>query len=226
MKTYLLTAVLVFLTLNEHGSTEDLHGAAKKGAQRQPTCPDASDIFPCVCTVYDEVNMDMTCSEVTSEFELAQVFSAYFPDPNFTYLRLEDNNNLQVLRDGALGTTTYVHIHITGGVLTEVEENALSGSFATLETLVLNYNSISTFPFHTLSSFTALKSLDMDNNQLQAFPQLVSSTLEYLDLGGNPMEDLPPEAFTNTPTLQQVYLYDTEITLLYPGKNNHAIILQ
>lgn len=180
-------------------------------------CPIAEDILPCQCSLDHRDNMDMDCSAVRSEDQLAEVFKAYFPNPNFRKFILYRNEKVKVLRAGTLGNTTYQQFWVTEGALETVEEQALSGSFPTALYLVFNFNSISTFPFSDLPSFLRLASLDLRHNDLNGFPKLKSNTLKTLYLSYNPLGCLPVGAFDNTPAMKDLQLTQTEIPWIPPG---------
>ncbi|XP_071537757.1 oplophorus-luciferin 2-monooxygenase non-catalytic subunit-like [Panulirus ornatus] len=180
-------------------------------------CPSPEAIWPCRCSVDSRNNMDMDCSAVSSEEQLAAVFRTYFPNPNFRKFILYKNDRVKTLQAGALGNTTYQQIWITEGALETIEEGALFGSFHTAFYLVLNFNRISDFPFSDLPSFSGLVSLDLRHNHLVGFPKLASSTLQALYLSYNALECLPVGAFRNTPALKDLQLTSTEIAWIPPG---------
>lgn len=182
------------------------------------SCPVANDIYPCVCTATpDGFSLDMDCSDVIDEAQLEEVFKANFPTSSFRRLTIYQNKNLRVLRDGAFGNTSFEEIWITDGVLTEVQEAALSGSALRALTLVFNMNNLSIFPFTTLISFSRLLSLDLRSNNLQVFPRIISGSLQVLYLSLNPLGDLPVDAFEGTPSLIDLHLSSTELTEILPG---------
>lgn len=76
-------------------------------------CPDEQDIYPCVCYINAHFVMDLECSAVVSEEQLARVFSIHFPFPDFRQLTIYNNTYLQALRAGALGNATFYEFHIT-----------------------------------------------------------------------------------------------------------------
>nr|XP_045596386.1 oplophorus-luciferin 2-monooxygenase non-catalytic subunit-like [Procambarus clarkii] len=185
--------------------------------QRLATCLAAEDITPCVCSQEDPQVLDMDCSEVADENELAAVFQANFPSTNFRRLTIKANQNLKTLRSGDLGDASFQEIWITKGGLEEIQEGALSGSVSTVTYLVFNYNNISSFPFVDLETFTHVQSLDLRHNNIRGFPMLFSTTLETLYLSGNPLGELPPSAFSNTSALVDIHLSSANITQVTLG---------
>lgn len=184
------------------------------------SCPVEDDIQPCVCTTTpDGSSLDMDCSEVIDETQLEEVFMANFPNSSFRMLTIYQNKNLKVLRDGAFGNISFEEIRISDGVLTEVQEEALSGSASRALTLVFNMNNITTFPFTTLINFPRLLSLDLRANNLQGFPLIISGSLQVLYLSLNPLGDLPVDAFGGTPSLTDLHLPNTELEQILPGEH-------
>lgn len=190
------------------------------GPHEEVACPDADDIFPCVCTHAVDGFLDMNCSSVTSEDELAGVFQANFPTAAFRRLTIFGNSHLQVLKSDALGSATFQEFWITDGILELVEDNALIGSSSTAIHMVFNFNMLVLFPFSDLQFFTQLKSLDLRHNDLSGFPEVASTTLQVLYLSHNPLSSLPVTAFTNTPALVDIHLSNCGIPELTPGRGH------
>lgn len=180
-------------------------------------CPDASHIFPCVCTVIFDSEMDMNCSAVQSEEQLARVFSVDFPYPDFHSLTIWGNDHLKVLRAGALGPTSYRRIYIIGGVLDTVEPTALSGSYNTAYDMGFYNNMISVFPFDEISLFTGLYMLFINDNLLTTFPTISSTTLGNLFIYNNPLGAISPGALQQLPVLTTIDLENTELQEILPG---------
>ena len=180
------------------------------------SCPNEADIRPCVCSTI--LALDLDCSEVLDEDQLLAVFHTDFPTHAFRRFTMYQNKHLKTLRDYTFELVTFEEIWITDGVLEKVEENAFSHSAATVKSLIFNMNSISTFPFSSLSTFTELLSLDLRVNNLQWFPKITSPTLEVLYLSHNPLGGLPVDAFAGTPSIIDLHLSNTQITEILPGK--------
>ncbi|XP_071551793.1 oplophorus-luciferin 2-monooxygenase non-catalytic subunit-like [Panulirus ornatus] len=180
-------------------------------------CPNPLDILPCVCSVDNETHMNMDCSDVASEEELAHVFTAYFPFFTFDRLIIKGNMYLKVLRAGDLGNASFHEFHISDGVLEVVEEMALIGSISTATIMYFNSNQLTGFLFEHLYLFTRLQYLDISFNCIQEYPFIYSQTLTYLDLSGNLFGHLPYIAFKNLPSLVFVYLDMLAIQEIEPG---------
>ncbi|XP_071541492.1 oplophorus-luciferin 2-monooxygenase non-catalytic subunit-like [Panulirus ornatus] len=215
--SWLFWSLLLVLSVARPGGVEASNQSPQDDGPRDLACPDAQDIFPCVCSLNSQNSMDMNCSEVTSEDELAAVFQANFPSTTFHRLTIFGNRQLRILKSDALGSATFEEFWITDGALELVEDNALIGSSATAVHMVFNFNNIVLFPFSDLHFFTSLKSLDLRHNFLAGFPVLVSPSLQTLYLSHNPLGGLPGSAFVNTPELLDVHLSDVGISGLVPG---------
>lgn len=185
--------------------------------ESEALCPEPQDILPCVCTNVSLSSMKMDCSEIVDEYELMNVFSAFFPVTNFDKLVIANNNYLTTLPNGVFNNVSFRSISIYRGVLEIIEEAALSSSFSTAESLMLYQNKISDFPFHVLSSFIRLTILSLADNHLQGLPDLSSATLEHLYLDNNPLGQVATTTFTNTPALSVIYLQETGLQEIASG---------
>ncbi|KAK4318247.1 hypothetical protein Pmani_010741 [Petrolisthes manimaculis] len=183
---------------------------------RDLPCPPAEDIQPCVCTVIDSSTYDieMDCSSVTTNDELASIFSKDFPYNGFFSLVIENNYDLTIIRQGDFGQKTFQQIHITSGSLQTVENNAFNSSYDTLREIDVENTNLFYFPFHELNLFTQLYRLDLQNNQLHGSPELTSLSLGYIYLTENPIDGI---ILNSLPLLDNIYLQSTSITLLPPG---------
>lgn len=184
------------------------------GITYESRCPNSDDIFPCKCLPEDDT---IDCSEVGSEEELAQAFSANFPSLNFNMLTIVNNTNLMVLRDGTFGNATFQVVHIRNGVLEEIEPNALSASFSTAHELMFTDNNITKFPFQILPMFTRLSIMNLNGNNLQEFPKIESKTLQWIELGFNPLGHMPNNSFLKTPSLVLLHLPGVQLEEIIPG---------
>ncbi|KAK4318248.1 hypothetical protein Pmani_010742 [Petrolisthes manimaculis] len=183
---------------------------------RDLPCPPAEDIQPCVCTVIDSSTYDieMDCSSVTTNDELASIFSKDFPYNDFFSLVIDNNNHLTTIRPGDFGQKTFQQIHITSGSLQTVYNNAFSSSYDTLTEIDIENTNLDYFPFHELNLFPQLYHLHLENNHLLGSPVLTSSSLGYLYLNGNPIDGI---ILKTLPLLDSIYLRSTSITHLPPG---------
>lgn len=184
---------------------------------RKLPCPNPEDILPCTCTADEDNAMDLDCSRVASEDELERVFLSTFPFTTFRNFTVVDNTYLKTLRNQALGIASFTGVYIMNSVLEVVEPDALSSSFATARVVNMQNNSISSFPFETLPSFTSLLELGLSDNSL-TFPALESETLLVLDLSNNQIQNVAATAFSDVPEISEIYLGGNQISHIPTGK--------
>nr|Q9GV46.1 RecName: Full=Oplophorus-luciferin 2-monooxygenase non-catalytic subunit; Flags: Precursor [Oplophorus gracilirostris]BAB13775.1 oxygenase [Oplophorus gracilirostris] len=190
-------------------------------------CPAAEDIAPCTCKVGEGDVMDMDCSKVTSDAELASIFSKTFPSNTFRELFIEFNREITTLTADSLGAATFTKIAITSCTqLKTIEENAFMASAATLEKLVLLKNDLSSFPFEEMSQYTKLNWLELSVNSITGWPALSSDTLANLILFRNPIGNIPVDAFQTLPNIEQFNCFDCSITEVEAGTFTRSPKLQ
>ncbi|KAK3867759.1 hypothetical protein Pcinc_026804 [Petrolisthes cinctipes] len=190
---------------------------SKDQDHRELPCPSAVDIYPCVCIIIGGSSIDMDCSAVTSNSDLARIFSTVFPFPDFESLIINNNHYLITLREGDLGQVTFKRVIITSSSLEIVETNTFLSSHGTLTDLEIVTTNLLSFPFSEIPLFTQLTTLNLQNNQLTGFPVLASMSLQYLYLDINPLGWIAPTSLGNLPSLIGVYLSFTKITQIFAG---------
>ena len=182
-------------------------------------CPDPEDIAPCSCVVNDDNEMDFECPSEITEEKLAEVFTAKMPNNNFNSFTMKYNANFSVLRNGVFGTATFERILIRYGNLVTVEEEALSGSYNTLEILDLSFNQLALFPVFNFPNYKALTTLYLSDNKFTQLPMLNSDSLTVLQMGYNQIHELPKTAFQGLPNLEEIRFPHNDITTISPGKH-------
>ncbi|CAL4124927.1 unnamed protein product, partial [Meganyctiphanes norvegica] len=215
---------------NKHSSGSSSSGISRSSSDNisngsNMTCPDSTDIAPCVCYIDPEdQTLNMDCSKVTSNEELAKVFTAEFPYTDFKQLYAYGAWNLTVLGEGVFGPVTFSEIYIHMSGVRVIEEGALMGSMETLKSLDIHDCYLETFPFHILPDLTAMIHLDLFTNllQLNTLPQLESTTLKYLHLGENQITSVPVDAFQLLPAIEFIGLGNwwwsyVRLTEIQPG---------
>ncbi|XP_071539496.1 oplophorus-luciferin 2-monooxygenase non-catalytic subunit-like [Panulirus ornatus] len=180
-------------------------------------CPAEHDIFPCVCYASEDYIMDLDCSAVASEAELAQIFGAHFPFPQFRNFTITGNVNLKVLRAGVFGENSFEGIYVMYGDLEKVEEGAFFGSYSTATTMVLHHNKITSFPFQEIERFTNLRELRLNHNDIPEWQPMASKTLQRLHIGNNPFGSLPKDAFVAMPSLRKIFFLKTNLQKISSG---------
>lgn len=185
--------------------------------QDTPTCPDHDDIYPCTCSHTAESGVDLQCSFVQSEEQLANIFSSSFPSPNFHSLTITHNENLKFLKAGVFGNNTFEEFVFNYNLLEVVEVGALSASYSSATDMSFNDNEIATFPFEEVEHFTQLKRLSAHFNHITSFTPLFSQSLLFLDLTLNPIDSVSPTAFKGCPSLQEIRMMSAGLTDLASG---------
>lgn len=180
-------------------------------------CPSETLIAPCECTVRSGNDMDMNCSLVADENDLARVFNNDFPFPDFIKLTIDGNDNIQDLRPGDFGSCTFMEIEITNGGLEVVVSTALASSYSTLTKLDLSGNFLRSFPFDEISSMTKLTHFNAAFNKLESLPNIESTTLSHFFLQTNLIQDISASSFQKLPALVEIGLHNNSLTTVPPG---------
>ncbi|CAL4101273.1 unnamed protein product [Meganyctiphanes norvegica] len=180
----------------------------------EPTCPDAEDIAPCVCTYNSEENaLDLECSSVESEDQLKQIFQSYFPFMNFRSFYIQNNNNIKVLKAGVFNGISFERIIIEHSNLEIIELQALDSCYETLSEIFVHINKMTYFPFDELSHFSKLSYLFIEENSLSMIPANAFNGLTALELiyiWGNHANIVG--TFKDLPSLQQINLASNVLT--------------
>ncbi|XP_063595290.1 oplophorus-luciferin 2-monooxygenase non-catalytic subunit-like [Penaeus indicus] len=208
------------------GSCASAARNATKDALRYLPCPAPVDIYPCVCTVVEDHKMDMDCSLVESEDQLARIFSSDIPFTTFRRLVIMNNRHLKALRSEDLGVASFETIFIQGGILEEVLDQALSNSYSSATYIDLKDNRVSEFPFQELPLFTSLVSLKLSMNWLPDFPSLQSSVLQHIELDKNSFNNIPADGFTSLTNVETISCSNNHLQRILPGTFSDLPFLQ
>lgn len=180
-------------------------------------CPNADDIYPCLCFFDEFFNLDMDCSGIATDLQLVKVFSAPFPVKNFRNFTIQNNSGLKKLSEGDLADISFQQIYITHTTLYKLESRSLAGSFSTLHDIRLIDNKITAFPFEDLPLFANLEVLYLDENAIEGFPDLASPTLRELRLNHNPINSIPEDGLQMLPALESIRIINCGLTELKSG---------
>ncbi|CAL4094008.1 unnamed protein product, partial [Meganyctiphanes norvegica] len=186
----------------------------------EPSCPDAEDIAPCVCT-YNSfyLSLELRCSRVESEEQLKQIFKADFPVKNFYEFRLQDNNNIKVLEAGVFNGVSFDIIVISSTDLEVVELQALESCYETATWISLTNNKITSFPFDELSQFSKLGHFYIHYNSLSVIPADAFhglTALEVLDISVNNANIVG--TFQDLPNLRSITFNSNNINTTLPAQ--------
>ncbi|XP_068221563.1 oplophorus-luciferin 2-monooxygenase non-catalytic subunit-like [Palaemon carinicauda] len=181
-------------------------------------CPAPEDIFPCTCKEFAYPTTELTCSDVTSNDQLANIFNKEFRASDFGRLKIENNKHLTTIRPGDLGKASFQEIWITAGILEQVEPLAFAESYETATKIMVFSNHIVSFPFEELPNFIKLESLGVDFNHLTSFPVLQSSSLRFISFQTNDIEGpLPANAFQQLPNISEIDVRGLNLKAILPG---------
>ncbi|CAL4066498.1 unnamed protein product [Meganyctiphanes norvegica] len=208
----LISLIFIFISAKFYTSADNVDFKV------EPLCPDADAIAPaCKCTK-DNVTLalDMDCTGTNSTFLLKHAFQADFPTKAMNKIHMY-GSVITTLEHGTFHDVSFKIFDIRFGDLETVEEGVLDGSKDTAEIIDFSSNHISSFPFESLSKFTALKVLYFNSNELSSMPVIVNPTLEKLNLAYNPMKEANIDAFRGLPRLNHLGLYNAQLEDFAPG---------
>ncbi|XP_071532411.1 oplophorus-luciferin 2-monooxygenase non-catalytic subunit-like [Panulirus ornatus] len=189
-------------------------------------CPVDTAIAPCVCTIDEDENMFLDCSEVSDEQTLAKIFTqdSSFPFLKFTYLTISPSlpsRELDALPAGVFGAVRFENVLINGTFIETIEAETFRNSRETLMTLDLSNNLISVFPFETIPSFVYLRALSLANNNLAdmvgELPDIVSDSLRIFTLAGNSGLSLTPSTFSQMKIVEELHLQNMRLESIPPN---------
>ncbi|XP_053651767.1 oplophorus-luciferin 2-monooxygenase non-catalytic subunit isoform X2 [Cherax quadricarinatus] len=211
--SFSLLVALLFILNGDGGSTAEVTPVTMP---KRP-CPIPDDIQPCVC-VFDEdlYQLDLDCSAVLDEDDLYKVFQATFPFKVFRKFTIYENSHLNFLPSDVFGEVQFEEISITKGVLNEVQNETFASSYLTAVTIDLSSNHIEYFPFHEVSSFTLLETLNIGFNNLTSISPMTSPTLKLLYLNHNTLYHIAANTFVELPSVQEIHLAGTQLQELKP----------
>ncbi|KAG7157571.1 oplophorus-luciferin 2-monooxygenase non-catalytic subunit-like [Homarus americanus] len=212
----------LFLAVSCHGNKLSLHDRVAT----EVACPNAEDISPCTCMLYDNEYIDVDCSLVKDEEELRHVFEASFPTTAIRTFFMYHNQNVQQLRNGVFGDATFVNLVMENNALEMVEEEVFTKSLDVSIHSSFKRNKLSDIPLDTLPLYTSLEYIDLSENLLAGSPALSSPTIRHLDLHGNALGDLPVDTLIGIPKLTHFFASNLELTDIHPGLFEGLVDLQ
>lgn len=185
-------------------------------------CPEPDDITPCVCT-RDGDYIDMDCSEVQDDNQLAGAFQAYFHFYTFRQLRIfkdetESRVPITTLNATTFNNASFAMIEISHTNLVDITGGAFARSFPFLTLLsVSDNNLLTTFPFDELAECPLLEELTLDKNSIQHMSDIIAPSLTRLTLTHNPGIQFGEEVFYGAPIMERVVMSNLELLYLPNG---------
>ena len=160
----------------------------------QAPCPEAVDIAPCLCSVEEE-GLEIDCSDVQSDDDLARVFQQEFPLKEFWKLYINENDKITYLTDIFNGVTFRVIYLYYVTNLTFVSDNMLLENQYVLESIHIHKSKLSeeTFFVPLLEILKKLNTFLMDDSAFTNFPEaLVSESLDTFRFKQGNLSHLSP----------------------------------
>lgn len=180
-------------------------------------CPEAPHIVPCLCEydAYTE-SIDLDCSNVHDDTELAQVFQAEFPFTLFRSLRIikpttESPVNITFLTSETFNHISFSMINISHTDLKNITADAFKDSYERLQKVVISDSELHFFPFDMFSECPFLKDVRVFRNKLTFMPNLNTQTLEYLQISYNSELEMLDDAFEKAPNLKTIIMNDINL---------------
>lgn len=186
---------------------------------REPPCPNATDIAPCVC--YQDLidRLILECYEIESEEQLETIFQQNFPVKEFYNLFLDMSPFLRTLGGSVFNGVSFVVVELYRSGIEVINEYALADSLETLESLYIKESLVheSTFPFFTFSSYSKLTVLNVFTSELTGIPSLSSSSVENIGITDAAITEIDAGTFQGLPSVTNINLEKNEIEVLEAG---------
>lgn len=152
-------------------------------------CPEATSISPCICSVDEDENLNLDCTHVESEEQLAAVFQQEFPVKEFYKFTMDINDKIKEIGNVLNGVSFQV-ISLEPGPFTFdlISEYFFLDNKDSLTQLTIHSSQISsdTFPFAILSVMNKLEYMHFHGNNLITWlPQILApvATVVGFDYG-------------------------------------------
>lgn len=169
-------------------------------------CPDPGLFNPCKCITEsgDPLIMDIDCSEALDDVVLGQAFQAPMSFCTYRNLKITGSefSSFNRFTLDTFGCASFETMEISGTSLQVIEDGTLFRSEGKLTSLNLDNNAIRSFPFESLSGFTVLETLLLNNNLLTTVQKIISPSLVTLSLDYNPNLDISLGLFAEAQELQ------------------------
>ena len=155
-------------------------------------CPTDEDIFPCTCAYEHGIGLQMDCSHVESDSQLASVFQQVFPSNNLDRFFIQYNTHIVALDDvfnGVKFKEIYL-FHVEN--LTFFSENLLENSRDVVRSIDIHNTNLSenSFPISQIELFPELDSLSITSCQFSVVPKLKSEVNWQFEFAQHPVYEL------------------------------------
>lgn len=167
------------------GLSSELLGQSKKA---DFPCPVEADIVPCVCYLDADNNIDLDCTAVESEEQLANVFQQEFPFKALRGFNMSENSDIRVL-DNVLNGISFTSIDLSPGpfALEAISDYFLLSIKETLSSIDIFASQLtsSQFPYAILDEMTKIDHVHIHGSQITWMPKILlpNVTVLYFDNG-------------------------------------------
>ncbi|XP_045601374.2 oplophorus-luciferin 2-monooxygenase non-catalytic subunit [Procambarus clarkii] len=182
---------------------------------RKFPCPDDDEISPCTCTY--NITIDLRCSNLTSEEELASAFQASFPINRVNSFVLE-YSNISVLSDDVFGDLAFGSVRLDSNNLTTVGSDVFKNSYNFMEEFYMyeeDSDVMYDWPLGNIESFIKMKTIDV-SGPYDTVSVLTSKTLTSATLSLYYLTSLAEDMFSGAPNLVNIGLTNTPLKTI-PG---------
>lgn len=183
-------------------------------------CPDAAAIAPCVCAEGAQNTINLDCTELESEDQLAAVFQQEFPVKNLNEFRMSNNSAILMLKNVFNGVSFESVVLAPGPfALASISEYFFLEMRSFLRHFQLeNSNLISdSFPFATIPAMEVLETLLIEGSRFTWIPKIYSPTIGVLGFTGLLTDVIEPGTFDDVPKNHLLGLYNNALTELRAG---------
>ncbi|XP_037528979.2 insulin-like growth factor-binding protein complex acid labile subunit [Rhipicephalus sanguineus] len=178
----------------------------------QAGCPNATSLSPCTCDYYG-----INCMRAQRAGQLRLAFESGDAETrDHRYLWIQ-NTPIKSFRGGVLGSFKFENVHIDHNAnLSNFTLDSLSHMNKVVVVLSLHGNALRKIEYDKLRSFTSLESLDLGGNKLKTVPPNAfhSIRLQRLSLMGNPIREIGAAAFFGLTNLTELILSHTRLMKL------------
>lgn len=183
-------------------------------------CPEAEDIYPCVCFYDSDYNISLNCTDVESEEQLASVFQQDFPVKTLHEFRMNENHAIKVLGN-ALNGVTFRNVILYPGpfAIEAVSEYFLVDSLDILEIFHIHNSNLTSdlFPFNTFNFAKRLDIYFIDLCKLTWIPPIRGPLITELSFDFATVKAVEPGTFEGVPNMQVLELRFNDIEELKAG---------
>lgn len=212
--------VLLLLLLLSTFSSLCVFGETSGEDRADFPCPFAEDIAPCICSIDEDHNIDLDCTNIESDAQLANVFQQDFPIKQLQGFYMTENLALRALGNVLNGVSfERIDIHPGPFELAVISDYFLLDCKDTLSFFRLDGSNLISggFPFSTLDEMEDLEMLTIMGNNFTWIPKLYGPKITDLRFIDGRTETIEPGTFDELLSLRLLGLYHNAIAELVPS---------